>query len=421
MHIILKMHDWEKEIKNKVEFSDVQKELLVIDGMKDKMTKSTLEILYLIYTKNETTKEEVEDILEEKLGLISEAETKLNRSGYIDQKEILEGLEKRRKTFSSIKSFMNDYNQAVEQIVLLLNKEKPEIQQITTYYKKLRLYRGMNDAVEMLYISSYRLALSSEQKLKGFQDNYEKVEQLKAKLDEEIVDISSKYGLTGKKRFEKLGDIKTNEYSSIRKYLIKIKNLYEDFEGKGKILDQEDVKRIEGLKEDLHELNKFYKSEKLWNDLLDSDKFYKNTISDYLKRIEKEEKKIDGKKSHSFGKERETQMAIKEEESSSIKANLRKSKSSKPSFSSQSSLNSQSSNSLQPSLNSQSSFNSQTSSDSGESSSQKSLNSFSSIRRGLNILNIHNIRNIKNRFSKSAVMEDIATKLEGILRGSAFD
>nr|CAD2160499.1 unnamed protein product [Meloidogyne enterolobii] len=125
----------EKKVENKIEFSDVQKELLEIGGMKDRMTETMLEILNIIYTKNEITKEEVEHLLEEKLGRISEAETEFSKSGYIDQREIVEGLEKRRKTFSSIKSFMNDYNQAVEQIVLLLNKEKPELQQIATYYK----------------------------------------------------------------------------------------------------------------------------------------------------------------------------------------------------------------------------------------------------------------------------------------------
>ncbi|CAK5070752.1 unnamed protein product [Meloidogyne enterolobii] len=296
----------------------------------------------------------------------------------------------------------------------------------------------MNDAVEMLYISSYRLALSSEQTLKSIGENSEemkkKVENLKVKIDENIASISSKYGVSAEKevkkleerkllklgdiRLENVEDINSIDYSSISKYLTRIEELKKDLkrilkEEKSFNGDEIDYEQINGLEEDLeklradeYELKKIYNLENLEIDLLDSI-FHKDTVTSYFKKFEKEEKKIDGKKSHSFGKERETQMAIKEEESSSIKANLRKSKSSKPSFSSQSSLNSQSSNSLQPSLNSQSSFNSQTSSDSGESSSQKSLNSFSRISR----IN-HGIKMFKKKLSKSAVMEDIANKLE---------
>ncbi|CAK5089862.1 unnamed protein product [Meloidogyne enterolobii] len=296
----------------------------------------------------------------------------------------------------------------------------------------------MNDAVEMLYISSYRLALSSEQTLKSIGDNSEKmkrkVEKLKVKIDENIDNISSKYGVSaekevkklGERKLEKLGDIKLEnvedlnsiDFSSINEYLTEVGKLKKDLK---RILKQEksfdedeiDYEKINDLEEDLeklrtdeYELKKIYNLENLESDLSDSI-FHKDTLTNYLKRMEKEERMIDGEKTHSFGKKHETQMSIKEEESSSIKANLRKSKSSKPSFSSQSSLNSQSSNSLQPSLNSQSSFNSQTSSDSGESSSQKSLNSFSRISR----IN-HSIKMFKKKLSKSAVMEDIANKLE---------
>uniref|UniRef100_A0A915LQX3 Uncharacterized protein n=1 Tax=Meloidogyne javanica TaxID=6303 RepID=A0A915LQX3_MELJA len=430
---ITKLHDEEKEVENKFEFSDVQKELLEIGGMKDRMTETMLDILNLIYTKNETTKEEVEHLLEEKRDRIAEAEAELSKSGYID-------LEKKRKTFLSIKNFINDYNHAVEKIILYLNENKPEIQQITTDYKKLRLYRGMNDAVEMLYISSYRLALSSEQTLKSIGDNSEemkkKVEKLKVEIDENIASISKKYGLShqkemkklGKKKLEKLGDIRlgnvqdlnSNVYSSINEYLTKVgelkKNLKEILK-KEKSLNEDEIDyvKINGLEEDLekirtdeYELKKIYNLKNLEIDMSDS-MFHKDTLSIYLKKFEKEETKIDGEKSLSFGKEHETQMTIKEEESSSIKANLRKSKSSKPSFSSQSShnsqssLNSESSHNLQPSLNSQSSFNSQTSSDSGESYSHKSLKT-----TGFRAT----FKRVKHKLSRSEITEDITKNLE---------
>ncbi|CAK5089860.1 unnamed protein product [Meloidogyne enterolobii] len=154
----------------------------------------------------------------------------------------------------------------------------------------------MNDAVEMLYKNSYRLALSSEQTLKGFGDNYEKVEQLKVEIDKEIAGISSKYGLSVEK-----GDIKKNGFSSTRRYLKKIRKLDDDLyallktEKRNQVRNELkiDRKELQSYKDSLKNL---YEIEKLGNDLLESDKFYKNTIFGYLKRIEKEERKIDSEK-----------------------------------------------------------------------------------------------------------------------------
>ncbi|CAK5089863.1 unnamed protein product [Meloidogyne enterolobii] len=119
------------------ELNDDQKSLLEMDEMKEKMIKGVVEILNLIYTKtelstitdeveykkNEALEEYVKGLLEERIEKITKAEIQLNKAVNA-QKKVVEELKKQRETFLSIRNFMNDYNQAVEQIVLFINKER---------------------------------------------------------------------------------------------------------------------------------------------------------------------------------------------------------------------------------------------------------------------------------------------------------
>ncbi|CAK5070744.1 unnamed protein product [Meloidogyne enterolobii] len=156
----------------------------------------------------------------------------------------------------------------------------------------------MNDAVEMLYRNSYRLALSSEKTLKALgniSENKKEVEELKARIDRNVKKIS-KYRLSVGKKFEKIEDTKNDGHSSIIEYFEKIKMLEKGLNENeyGKIDNLE--KWLDFLKYIKNELKRFYILEKLGNELLESDKLYKNTIFGYLKRIEKEERKIDNEK-----------------------------------------------------------------------------------------------------------------------------
>uniref|UniRef100_A0A915LUK2 Uncharacterized protein n=1 Tax=Meloidogyne javanica TaxID=6303 RepID=A0A915LUK2_MELJA len=108
---------------------------------------------------------------------------------YRNVKKLLE--EPLKKNLETLLNFIEYYNNIVNEFANFIETEvKTKLPDITQY-KKLRLYRGMNDAVEMLYKNSYRLALSSEKTLKGFGDNYEKVEQLKIEIDKRIASIST--------------------------------------------------------------------------------------------------------------------------------------------------------------------------------------------------------------------------------------